>query len=323
VAERRQSRWLPLVWWLLAGGLAAALKAHFSAAVASELAWMLRPLALLVQLASGWRFTPNAAGEWQSLGAGIVLVKACAGINFMILSFLGWCWMLRPRVVRTTGWVIWLEWPAMLFGALALAWMMALGVNALRILAIVRWQPVLERWLPHDEAHRMLGLLVYLPALSLQLVLAERRRWRMALLAGCALYAALMLVVPLLTGNAMVNPHAYGAHAVRVLAALSPLLVLALWRSSDGTPGVGGGRRTGANAGDRGRDARQSSGSADSTTVWSYYRGGLTPCHRASQQPPCFPMPPVAPSSSRSSPRAPHSPCRQSRGRPPAEAPTP
>jgi exosortase K len=312
VAERRQSRWLPLAWWLLAGGLAVALKAHFSAAAASELAWMLRPLALLVQLASGWRFTPNAAGEWQSLGAGIVLVKACAGINFMILSLLGWCWMLRPRVVRgdaAIAWAPWLEWPFMLLGAVALSWAMALGVNTLRILAIVRWQPVLERWLPHDEAHRMLGLLVYLPALSLQLVLAERRRWRTALLAGCALYSALMLVVPLVTGNAMANAHGYGAHAVRVLAALAPLLLLALWRRPDrarsvGMAGVPGSFRGG-----------------NSTTVSSLYRGGATPCHRASQQPPCFPLPPDATSCTPPLPPAPHSPCRQLHGRPPAEAP--
>ena len=96
---------------------------------------------------------------------------------------------------RTTHWPLLLEWPVMLLGALALAWAVALGVNGARILAIVRWQPVLERWLPPDEAHRMIGLLVYLPALSLQLVLAERRHWRTALLAGCTLYAALMLGV--------------------------------------------------------------------------------------------------------------------------------
>lgn len=251
---------------------------------------MLRPLALMVQLASGWRFTPNAAGEWQSLGAGLVLVKACAGINFMILSLLGWCWIVRPGRVREAGasvrslrpaWTPWLEWPVLMAGALALAWAMALAVNTVRILAIVHWQPALERWLPHEEAHRMLGLLVYLPAFCLQLVVGERRHWRAALLAGCALYAVLMLGVPLVTGNAMANPQVFGSHAVRVLAALLPLLLLATWRRRD----------AGASADAVG--SVPSTGSENSMPALALCRGGNTSCHRASQQPPCLRLPPT------------------------------
>ena len=129
MAERWQSQRLPLAWWPLAVGIAAALKWHFSVAAASELVWMLRPLSLLLQLLTGWHFRPNADGEWQSFDAGIVLVKACAGINFMVLSLLGWCWMLRPHVDGASGaasarraapparaaraWPL-LEWPALL-----------------------------------------------------------------------------------------------------------------------------------------------------------------------------------------------------------------
>ena len=69
----------------------------------------------------------------------------------------------------------------------------------------------------------MIGLLVYLPALSLQLVLADRRHWRRALLLGVTLYAALMLVLPLLTGNARLTSPGYWQHAGMVL----PLLAMA------------------------------------------------------------------------------------------------
>jgi len=234
VAERWQSQRLPLAWWSLAVGCAVALKWHFSAAAASELVWMLRPLSLLLQLLTGWHFHPNADGEWQSVDAGIVLVKACAGINFMVLSLLGWCWMLRPRpgaaaaTTQVAGvarlWPLLLEWPALLGAALAFAWLTALAADALRILVIVRWQPALEQWLSASQAHRLLGLCIYLPALSAQIALTDRHHWRRAVLVGCWGYAALMLVVPLLTGNARISSPQYRQHVATIL----PLLALAL-----------------------------------------------------------------------------------------------
>ncbi len=215
------------------------LKWHFSVAAASELVWMLRPLSLLLQLLTGWHFRPNADGEWQSFDAGIVLVKACAGINFMVLSLLGWCWMLRPRASDTPAdwraapgaralrvWPLVLEWPALLCTAGVFAWLTALSVNALRILAVVHLQPSLEQWWDPPQAHRLIGLLVYLPALSLQLVLADRQHWRRAVLAGCGLYAALMLLMPLLTGNARLTSPTYWQHAGIVLPVVAAAALL-------------------------------------------------------------------------------------------------
>lgn len=222
MAEWWQCRRTPLAWWTLAVAAAVALKWQFSAAAASELEWMLQPLAWLLHSITGWRFARNAGGEWASLGAGMVLVKACAGINFMTLCLLGWCWLWRPQAVPAgsqcapRGWL--------LFGAaLACAWLLALGVNTLRILVIARWQGALEHWLAPANAHRALGLLVYLPALSLQWLLVERRRPARALFVATVLYVALMVVVPLLTGNAALQPARFAAHAAFVIGALLPL----------------------------------------------------------------------------------------------------
>ena len=207
---------------MLAVAVAVALKWQFSAAATSDLEWMLRPLALLLHAVAGWSFLRDAAGNWESPAAGLVLIKACAGINFMVLSFLGWCWLWRPHGVPARAQQSPRRWP-LLGAALACAWLAALVVNALRILVIARWQPALEQWLAPGNAHRMLGLLVYLPALSLQWLLAERRHPARALLIAAGLYAGLMVIVPLLTGNAALQPARFATHAAYFVGALLPL----------------------------------------------------------------------------------------------------
>jgi exosortase K len=222
VAERWQCRRTPLAWWTLAVAAAVALKWHYSAAAASELEWMLRPLALLLHALAGWGFARNVSGEWESVGAGLVLVKACAGINFMVLSFLGWCWLWRPLGVSRAVQCSPRRW-SLLGAALAGAWLAALGVNSLRIMLIAHWQGDLEQWLSPANAHRALGLLVYLPALSIQWLLMERRHPARALFAATGLYATLMVIVPLLTGNAALQPAQFAVHAAFVTGALLPL----------------------------------------------------------------------------------------------------
>jgi exosortase K len=233
VSEQRHGMRATVVWWSLAAGVAVALKMHFSAAATSDLEWMLRPVAMLLRLVTGWRFSQTDAGEWYSLDAGIVLVKACAGINFMTLSFLGWCWLCRPRYAARLRERVG-EWPILLGCSLLLAWGTALVVNSLRIVAIVHWQPALEQWLPAEEAHRFLGLVIYVTALNAQVLMFDRRRWRRSVLVACAGYAALMLGVPLVTGNAIEDIDLYLRNAVTSLLVLLPFVAVASvqrWRS--------------------------------------------------------------------------------------------
>jgi exosortase K len=200
---------------------------------------MLQPLALLLRLLTGWRFQQTHRGEWESHDAGIVLVQACAGMNFMIMSFVGWCWLLRPQRQKSRLSEVAIEWPLLLAAALILAWAAALLVNTLRVVAIVAWQPLLQHWLEAGPAHRLIGLLIYLPALTGQLMLSGRRRWYQAALVGPALYVAMMLVVPLLTGNASLDAAQYREHALIVLALVLPLALLGWywrWRRVPRTP---------------------------------------------------------------------------------------
>jgi len=207
----------PLIWWLLAAGIAAALKWHFSAADSQALSWMLRPLSLSLQGLTGWQFLRTPAGDWSSPDAGIVLVKACAGINFMTMSFIGWCALLQPSAARPVAWLLRLS------AALALAWFTAVIVNTLRVIGVVAWQPALQQWLAPAAAHRLIGLVIYLLALTGQLTQGEPRRLARAAVLGAALYAGVMIGVPLITGNAAASSPAYREHALMVLAIALPL----------------------------------------------------------------------------------------------------
>lgn len=212
-----------LPWWVATGLLAGALKQHYSTAGAAELGWILRPVAILLEVATGHRFAVSAAGEWYSDAAGIVLAKGCAGINFMIMSFLGWCWLMRPpRTARVAGSTL-PEWSLLFAMALLLAWAGAVLVNTLRILVAMAVGPTLAATLGADQAHRLLGLAIFLPALWAQLALGERRNPGPATLVAITIYVGLMLVTPLLTGRALAADSGYGPFALLVLALVAPV----------------------------------------------------------------------------------------------------
>lgn len=212
-----------LAWWIAAGSIAWLLKQHYSVASVAELGWMLRPVALLLQVITGHRFQASPEGEWYSDTGGVLLVKGCAGINFMIMSFVGWCWLARPaRFERLTPATL-VEWPALLGMALVLAWAAAVLINVLRILVALSVGPELATWLGAEHAHRLLGLVIYLPALCAQMVAGERRNPGPAVLVAIATYVALMLVTPLVTGRAFANAPAFAEYTVLVLALAGPL----------------------------------------------------------------------------------------------------
>ena len=80
------------------------------------------------------------------------------------------------------------------------AWTTALLANSLRILVAMN--------LPGHGAglHRLIGMLIYVPLLSLQLHLGDRETGKAALAGPVILYLLLMAVVPVLTGNAFNSP---------------------------------------------------------------------------------------------------------------------
>jgi len=211
--------WRMLCWWLAVLTVALLIKRHYSIASAADLDWMLRPLALLLEWASGHAFQQDALHEWVSPGADVRLVKACAGINFLLMSLLAWAWVFRPSPRANGNPAVWIAgYSALLCTVAASAWITSLLANSLRILVAMH--------LPEQDSgmHRIIGLLVYVPLLSLQLLAGDRKNWKRALAGPVLLYFLLMALVPLLTGNALRSPVLFIEHLF-TLAAMAALML--------------------------------------------------------------------------------------------------
>lgn len=199
--------WRPLSWWLAVLSVALLLKHHYSVATAADLEWVLRPLSLLLEWFSGHAFHSNASYEWVSESADVRLVKACAGINFMLMSFIAYAWNIRPGQHAAADPWSWIAGRTVLLSAaIAAAWATCLLANALRILIAMAVES------EDAGVHRLIGMLTYAPLLSLQLTLGDRSDYRAALAGPALLYLLLTVLVPLLTGNAFRNPSLFVEH---------------------------------------------------------------------------------------------------------------
>lgn len=178
------------VWVLLA---VLALKQLYATASTGELQWLLWPLASLLNTLSPLSFAPTPGGEWLDAEHGLVIVKACAGGNFLIASWLGYLWRRREGRLGLTA----------ALASLGAAWLTTLAANAVRILLIAYCQDrvVQTTGLAAAESHRLIGILVYFGVLWMQLSL--RGGMGAALTAATALYLGITLLLPALHGMAI------------------------------------------------------------------------------------------------------------------------
>jgi len=205
--------WQTLLWVLVALSVVVLLKHHYSIATAADLDWMLRPLSLLLEWSSGHAFHKDSNHEWVSENADVRLVKACAGINFMIMSFMAYAWILRPDQRKDTGLLSRLAGGMLLLcAAVIAAWTTSLLANSLRISVAMAVSS------HNAELHRLIGMLIYVPLLSFQLALGNRSGARDILAGPVLMYVLLMVVVPLLTGNAFQHPALFVEHLLYVSA---------------------------------------------------------------------------------------------------------
>jgi exosortase K len=204
---------------------AALLKWHYSHATADELRWILAPTSWVTALVLRSDLTFYVGEGYLSREHSILISAACAGVNFMIVAFLSLTLGFGPHFGtwhRRAGW---------LGVASALAYGATIVVNTLRISLSVGVAHLAAQHLglTFHEAHRLLGILVYLAGLfslclTVQLWLSSRKgpgargslcgAGRSPLLAALGCYVGVTLVVPLLRGAAH-NPD-YWSHAAPV-----------------------------------------------------------------------------------------------------------
>ena len=152
-------------WQLAALAVAAALviagKQFYRGATPGELAWLLAPIAHLVGLATGAHFAFAPALGWVSRDARFVIAPACAGLNFALAAFLALvvAWLPAMASARATL--------GRLAGALALAYLATLVVDALRITLALETRAT-------GGAHEALGVAIYLGALCALYAAARR-----------------------------------------------------------------------------------------------------------------------------------------------------
>jgi exosortase K len=214
-----------LAFWFGALAAVLGLKQLYGMAEMPQLQWLLQPLALLLAAVSDLSFQPLASGAWLDTRHDLIIVKACAGGNFLLASWLGYLWRFgndMPLVRRV-----------LLAGAAA--WLTTLGANALRILLLVHGEDALAAKLALSgaDSHRLIGIAVYFSGLCLQMV--SRRALLPGLLAAGMLYLGITLLLPGLRAGLLGLPQINLRHALWIVGstfviALIALLLAASWR---------------------------------------------------------------------------------------------
>lgn len=175
-SNRTKRRALDVVLFAVALASAYAMKRSYSVASAEELRWLLAPTTWLVERITGEPFAREAGAGFVAERLPLVIAPACAGVNFLIASFLTLSFGFVPRLHAITTKLAWLAATPFLACAATLL------ANTARIAVAVG----LERHgiripaLSHSEAHRALGVVVYLGGLWLSYSLAERLTRRAA-----------------------------------------------------------------------------------------------------------------------------------------------
>jgi exosortase K len=215
--------------------IAYAVKSHYSRATADELSWILAPTAWLTSVVLARDFVRLPDAGYLSEELSILITPACAGVNFLIVSFLVLALGFGSRfgAIRNKA----------LFLALSLpvAFAMTVVINGARIALSVRFSHLTMRGLglSFQETHRLLGVATYLGGLVALVVATEaafgyvwsrhrddgRRapssRVRRTLALSLATYVAVTLFVPLVRGAAR-SPE-YWDHAALVGGAVIAL----------------------------------------------------------------------------------------------------
>lgn len=149
---------------------AVAVKLYYSTASVNQLRWILAPTTFVVELVSGSRFEFESYAGYVSSDRSFVIAASCAGVNFLITSFLmlslGKLWRDRSQKVA------WKFIPA----AALVAYLATLVANTVRISTALRLHrmPLEISWLSPGQLHRVEGIIIYFGFLLILFMVSEK-----------------------------------------------------------------------------------------------------------------------------------------------------
>jgi exosortase K len=198
---------------------ALALKLYYSRATPDELRWILAPTTVLVELLSGKSFAFESYTGYMSSDHTFVIAAPCAGVNFLLTSFL---MLALRRLWRERSESI--SWHVIPMAA-GIAYVTTVVANTVRICVALLGVEI--SWLTANQLHRLEGILVYFGFLLLLFMLTEpvdqAKRSRWLLVFPLLIYYATTLGIPFANGSYRQGA-AFWEHSVFVL--LLPLILV-------------------------------------------------------------------------------------------------
>jgi exosortase K len=153
---------------------ALAIKFFYSTASPDELRWILAPTTFLVELVSGIPFEFESYAGYTTADRSFVIAASCAGVNFLITSFLmlSLTKLWRGRSQNPSPGPGWKFIPV----AAVFAYLATLVANTVRISTALRLHrmPLGISWLGAGQLHRLEGIFTYFGFLLLMFMISER-----------------------------------------------------------------------------------------------------------------------------------------------------
>lgn len=188
------------------------LRRFYNTADSDALRWILAPVAWWVKFLGGISFEYVAKVGYVSERYRFVIAASCAGVRFLVLTFLMVVFSFTHRLATGRKKALWFVFSA------GFAYITTVIVNGVRIVAAIYFplflteNGLMPKWLTADRLHTMIGTAVYFSFLFLIYVLAEQicihlfdaARYENEIKCGKKLavplfwYAAIVLVIPFL-----------------------------------------------------------------------------------------------------------------------------
>ena len=149
---------------------AAFAKLYYSTTNVNQLRWILAPTTIGVELVSGSRFEFEYYAGYINTDRSFVIAASCAGVNFLITSFLMLSlrklWRDRPHDT---------PWRFIPYAALC-AYLATVGANTVRISTalLLHRMPLGTDWLSPNQLHRFEGIFIYFGFLLLLFMANEK-----------------------------------------------------------------------------------------------------------------------------------------------------